>query len=127
MGFDLKISTGGDETLRKAFRTRVPGLTVKFPALNKVFEVKDLSATGFAILDTEKRFKENQAIEVELYIKNRLFLGGVEAQVMRVLDNGLVGVNFIELARQKQAKLDKLVLEVQKRLIELRKKKREQE
>lgn len=124
---DFQISTGGDDQLRKAFRTRVPGLTVRFPAMKKVYEVKDLSATGFAVLDTEKTFKEGQPLVCDLLINKKLFLGEVNAEVMRVLDNGIIGINFIELARQKQVKLDKLVLEVQKRLIELRKKQRERE
>lgn len=126
MGFDIEISTGSDDALRKAFRTKVPGLNVRFPALKKVYEVKDLSATGFAILETGKLFKEGQRIECELLIKKKLFLSGVEAEVMRVLDNGIIGINFVELDLKKQAKLDKLVLEVQKRLIELRKKQREE-
>lgn len=125
---DFKINVpDDDDQLRKAFRTRVPGLNVRFPALKRVFEVKDLSATGFAVLDPDKGFKENQPLEMELLIKKKLFLGEVNAIVMRVLDNGIIGINFVDLERQKQVKLDKLVLEVQKRLIELRKKQREQD
>ena len=126
MDFEINVPDDDDQ-LRKAFRTRVPGLNVRFPALKRVFEVKDLSATGFAILDTDKGFKENQPLEIELLIKKKLFLGKVNAVVMRVLDNGIIGINFVDLERQKQVKLDKLVLEVQKRLIELRKKQREQD
>jgi len=125
MGFDIVVPSGDDQ-LRKAFRTKVPGLTARFAAKKKVFEVKDLSASGFAVLDPEKGFKEGQSLEVDLLIGNKLFLPKAAAQVMRVLDNGIIGINFIELERQKQVKLDKLVLEVQKRLIELRKKQREQ-
>lgn len=126
MTFEINVS-GGDDQLRKAFRTKVPGLTARFKALGKSFEVKDLSASGFAILDQSKGFKEGQSVDLDLLINKKLFLGGVGGEVMRVLDNGIIGINFIELERQKQVKLDKLVLEVQKRLIELRKKKRQQE
>ncbi|WP_319466258.1 PilZ domain-containing protein [uncultured Pseudodesulfovibrio sp.] len=126
MGFDIDLPNGDDQ-LRKAFRTKVPGLSARFPGLKKIYEVKDLSATGFAVLDKEGTFKEGQSLEIELLIKKRLFLDGAKTEVMRVLDNGIIGINFIDLERQKQAKLDKLVLEVQKRLIELRKKQREQE
>lgn len=125
MDFEIQVPDD-DEQLRKAFRTRVPGLTARFPSLKKVFEVKDLSATGFAILDPDKRFKEDQPLEVDLLIKKKLFLGEAKAVVMRVLENGIIGINFVDLDRQRQVKLDKLVLEVQKRLIELRKKQREQ-
>lgn len=127
MGFELEISSSGDETLRKAFRTKVPGLTVRSTAFDKVFEVKDLSATGFAIMESGLGLTEGQRIECDLLINQKLFLDGLKAQVMRVLDNGIIGINFEELTRKKQAKLDKLVLEVQKRLIALRKKQREQE
>ena len=77
-------------------------------------------------MDPDKGFKENQSFDVELLIKDKIFLREMNAVVMRVLDNGIIGMNFVDLERQKQIKLDKLVLEVQKRLIALRKKKREQ-
>ena len=125
MDFELIVPDENGQ-FRKAFRTKVPGLSVRFPALDRVMDVMDLSATGFAVLDSEKGFKENQSYETELLIKDKLFLRGVNAVVMRVLDNGIIGMNFVDLDRQKQIKLDKLVLEVQKRLIALRKKKREQ-
>ncbi|BDQ35566.1 PilZ domain-containing protein [Pseudodesulfovibrio portus] len=125
MDFEISIPDE-DGQLRKAFRTKVPGLSARFPALGRTLGVMDLSATGFAVLDQDKGFKENQSLEVELLIKDKIFLRGANAVVMRVLDNGIVGMNFVDLDRQKQIKLDKLVLEVQKRLIALRKKKREQ-
>lgn len=125
MAFDITVPDG-DEKLRKAFRTKVPGLTARFPALDKTMDVMDLSASGFAVLDPDKGFKENQTLETELLIKEKLFLRGMTACVMRVLDNGIIGMNFVDLERKQQHKLDKLVLEVQKRLIALRKKKREQ-
>lgn len=125
MDFEISIPEEGEQ-LRKAFRTKVPGLSVRFTALETAMDVMDLSATGFAVLDPEKRFKENQSMEVDLLIKDKIFLRGATAVVMRVLDNGIVGLNFVDLDRQRQIKLDKLVLEVQKRLIALRKKKREQ-
>nr|WP_321256727.1 PilZ domain-containing protein [uncultured Pseudodesulfovibrio sp.] len=125
MDFEISIPED-EEQLRKAFRTKVPGLKARFPEQKRLLDVMDLSATGFAVLDAEKSFSEKQTVEVELLINKKLFLSGISALVMRVLDNGIVGLNFVDLERQKQIKLDKLVLEVQKRLIALRKKKREQ-
>ncbi|WP_338666536.1 PilZ domain-containing protein [Pseudodesulfovibrio methanolicus] len=125
MDFNIQLPDD-EERLRKAFRTKVPGLTARFPGLDVVHDVADLSATGLAILDKSGRFTEKEAYDVELLIKNKLFLSGARASCMRVHDNGIVGLNFVDLDRQKQIKLDKLVLEVQKRLIALRKKKREQ-
>lgn len=125
MTFEINVPNDDDQ-LRKAFRTKVPGLKARFSALDKIYEVLDLSASGYAVMDKEKTFKEGQAVECDLLINNKLFLSGVGGEVMRVLDNGIIGINFTELERQKQVKLDKLVLEVQKRLIELRKKQRQQ-
>ncbi|QGY41518.1 PilZ domain-containing protein [Pseudodesulfovibrio cashew] len=127
MGFDLELSTNSDGQLRQAFRTKVPGLTVRFAGMDGVLEVKDLSATGFAVLDSGRGFSEGGNLVCDLLINSKLFLGELKARVIRVLDNGIVGINFEELSRQQQAKLDKLVLEVQKRLIALRKQQREQE
>lgn len=128
MGFELEVvSSGGDETLRKAFRTKVPGLTALFIAQDKTFDVKDLSATGFAVLEQPASFEEHQQVECDLLINGKLFLGEVKAEIRRVLDNGIIGINFMDLTRKQQAKLDKLVLEVQKRLIKLRKQQSEQD
>ena len=45
---------------------------------------------------------------------------------MRVIsEKGIIGCVFHDMDRRQEIKLDKLVLEVQKRLIELRKAKRE--
>jgi hypothetical protein len=125
MDFDIQLPDD-EERLRKAFRTKVPGLTARFPGLDLVLDVTDLSATGLAVIDKDRRFHEKDTFEVELRIKDKLFLGGAMAKCMRTHDNGIVGLNFVDLDRQRQIKLDKLVLEVQKRLIALRKKKREQ-
>jgi len=127
MGFEVDIPSGAEPQLRKAFRTRVPGLTVLFSGQKRAFEVKDLSATGLAVLEHETGIKEGQRMTCDLLINNKLFLGEIKVDVCRVLDNGIIGANFADLNRKQQAKLDKLVLEVQKRLIELRKTQREQE
>lgn len=119
MDFTIKTE-GDDERLRKAYRTKVPGFHVK--AEGKVYEVKDLSASGFAVADPAKRLKEGVKTEVTFYLNKKMFLADVDAEVVRVLDNGIVGFNFMELERRQAIKLDKLVLEIQKRLIELRKK-----
>lgn len=124
MDFELSIPEESGQ-LRKAFRTKVPGLTARFSGLDRTLDVMDLSASGFAVMDPEKSFKEGQSLEVELLIKDRIFLREMQAAVMRVLDTGIVGMNFVDLDRQTQIKLDKLVLEVQKRLIALRKKKQQ--
>lgn len=116
---------GEQERLRMAYRTKVPGFSVKFVNGPGEFQVEDLSATGFAVMDGQKRFTEGDVFEIRLLIKGKLFLGGAHAKIMRVMNNGVVGISFDNLDRRQQIKVDKLVLEVQKRLIELKKKARQ--
>nr|WP_284710776.1 PilZ domain-containing protein [Desulfovibrio aminophilus] len=125
MDFDVRLPNDDDQ-LRKAFRTRVPGLLIRVADSGKEYQVKDLSASGFAILEEARVFKEGQAFEFDLLLARKLFLSQIKGRVMRVLDNGIVGCNFQDLDRRQEMKLDKLVLEVQKRLIELRKAKKEE-
>lgn len=114
-----------DGAQRRAFRAKIPGLTVYIPAKGKSYPVMDLSAMGLAFMDETKGFTEGQVIEFDLLISKKVFLNGLTVKVMRVLDKGLIGCNFENVPPRKEAKLDKLVLEVQKRMIALKKKARE--
>lgn len=122
---DISFSVAGDDSQRRAFRAKVPGLRVAVPAKNAAYDVVDLSAMGLAFRDDAKSFKENIIITFDLHLGGKVFLAELTARVMRVLDNGIIGCNFEGNDHRKEARLDKLVLEVQKRLIALRKKARE--
>lgn len=126
MDFDIKMPNE-DDKLRQAFRTRVPGLDIRVTtkAGEQDFPILDISASGFAFADSPRGYSSGQELDVQLLLAKRLFLTEVKAKVMRVLDKGVIGCNFVGLDRRQEIKLDKLVLEVQKRLIELRKAKRE--
>ncbi len=100
----------------------MPGLTANFLDLGVSTPVKDISATGFAVQGSAG-MKENSEHTVRLLLNDKLFLGDIRCTVIRVVKNGIVGLNFEELDRKQQQRLDKLVLEVQKRLIALRKQK----
>ena len=118
---DVSFSLGVDGGKRNAFRARVPGLTVNVEGRPHDYMVKDISASGLAVLDEERSFAEGEVVHLDLLINKRVYLRTVKGEVIRVLDNGIVGVNFLELNRRQEARLDKLVLEVQKRLINMRK------
>lgn len=124
---DLDFTIGGDNggSQRRAFRAKIPGVTVTVPGKPAPFEVADLSAMGLAFLDSSKGFTEGTVIEFDLLINKKVFLTKLTAKVMRVLDNGIIGCNFEGVDHRKEVKLDKLVLEVQKRMIALKKKSRE--
>ncbi|MDR3641377.1 MAG: PilZ domain-containing protein [Humidesulfovibrio sp.] len=121
MEFDIKLD--GDDMLRQAFRTRVPGLDVRVITQNgpQDFSVRDISATGFAFSDKPRAYSLGMIFSFDLLLNKRLFLGDLKGKVIRLLDQGVIGCNFEAMERRQEIKLDKLVLEVQKRLIELRK------
>ncbi len=125
MADELSFSVSGDDSQRRAFRAKVPGLQVAVPAKQAAYDVVDLSAMGLAFRDDTKSFKENTIITFDLHLNGKVFLAELTARVMRVLANGIIGCNFEGNDHRKEARLDKLVLEVQKRLIALRKKARE--
>lgn len=125
MSFDINLPD--EDKQRQAFRTKVPGFNARFEGVQGEFPVKDLSATGFAISDETQAFAEGKDYVVTLLLKEKTFIAKVDTRAMRVMGNGLVGFNFQNIDRRQQIKLDKLVLEVQKRLIALKKAKRDQQ
>jgi len=121
MSDDLSFSMAGDDKQqRRAFRTDVPGLEAYIPSRDARYKVGDLSALGLAFVDQSRSFKEGEALEMDMFLNKKLFLSGLKLRVMRVLDKGIIGCNFEGIDPRKEARLDKLVLEVQKRLIALR-------
>lgn len=128
MDFDIKMD--GEDKLRQAYRTRVPGLDVRVITQSgpKDFPVQDISASGFAFVDNPRAYSSGMIFSFDLLLNKRLFLGDLKGKVMRVItEKSIIGCNFEGMERRQEIKLDKLVLEVQKRLIELRKAKREAE
>ncbi|NJB67188.1 c-di-GMP-binding flagellar brake protein YcgR [Desulfobaculum xiamenense] len=120
--YSFSLGDEGNGGQRRAFRTKIPGLEVILKPTEKRFTVLDLSAMGLAFKDATKGFTEGEQLEFDLLLNKKLFLPELKARVMRVLDNGIIGLNFENNDHRKEARLDKLVLEVQKRMIALRKK-----
>lgn len=119
--FDFSIP---DDMLssRKAFRARIPGLEIYVDKHGAKYPIKDISALGMAILDPKKNsFREGEIFEFDLYLNKKLFAGELFAKVKRILNNGVVGCSFEGMDSKQEQILDKLVLEVQKRLIALKK------
>ncbi len=113
---------------RSTFRARVPGLGVRVQELGQAFAVTDLSAGGFALESDGKPFSLGQKFTVELLIKDQVYVTGLLSVVRRIIPAQLVvGFSFEPMDRRQEARLDKLVLEVQKRMIDMRKAKKENE
>lgn len=113
--FDFSI--GGDESARRAYRAQVPGLEGWIKEKQQGYPVQDISATGFALVVQNGSIKQGEILQMDLLLSKRLYIGEIPCQVVRVLNNGLVGFDFLQLDRRQEARLDKLVLEVQKRII----------
>lgn len=125
--FDFSLP-GADEHSRRAYRTCVPGLEAYVHERGRAYVVKDLSAMGMGMQVQDKdRFTVNETFTCDLMLNKKTFLTGIRATVMRIAANNLAGCNFEAMDKRMEARLDKLVLEVQKRLISLRKAQREEE
>jgi hypothetical protein len=119
---DFEFTMDSQSTQRNAYRTRIPGLEAALVGTSEAYPILDLSATGMSYLDPDKHHGRGETLHLDLTIAKRIFLEDVVAKVMRVGDDGATGVAFDGLTRQKELRLDKLILEAQKRLIAQRKK-----
>jgi hypothetical protein len=121
MADDLRFSIEKkDAGPRRAYRAKVPGLKAVVPSKGGEYEVVDLSSTGMSLRDEEGALQEGELLECDLFLNRRIFLSEIKSRVMRVR-KGVAGCNFESVDRHKEERLDKLILEVQKRLIALRK------
>lgn len=114
---NFEFTLDGDESSRRAFRTQVPGLEAWIRERQQGYSVKDISAAGFALHITSGSFSQGETVHMDLLLSKRLYIGELPCQVVRVLEDGIVGFEFLPLDIKQEARLDKLVLEVQKRSI----------
>lgn len=124
MDFDFRLPDDYQNGKRKAYRVTAPGLEAHFKQKSAYYKIKDLSATGMAIVDKELGFKKGQKFAVDLTLNKRRYVSGIKAEVVRCAEDGTVGLMFHELEFNKEVRLDKLVVEIQKRAIEYRKRMR---
>ena len=122
--FDLP---GGASQARRAFRIKVPGLEVWIEEKGEAFAIEDLSALGMAFFSHDPgAFEPERLLTCDLLLNQKLFIAALSARVKRIMPDAgpdvcSVGCAFEGLDLKQEARLDKLVLEVQKRLIALRK------
>lgn len=119
---DFKIEVPDSDNQRGAFRARIPGLKARIQETGASFDVKDMSATGIALLaGAESRLKEGASMTVDLLIASKPVLIGLKTKVIRRINEAVLACTFVSPDRRQEARLDKLVLEVQKRMIAQRK------
>lgn len=117
---------GEGESKRQAFRVNYPGLNVKTHGHKGVYPVIDLSATGLAFKDLQQSFSLGQKVSMDLYVKDKIWVEGLTAKVVRIRDNYKIGCAFEDMTKSQEALMDKLTLEIQKRWIDQRKRKQQE-
>ncbi|MBI9112464.1 PilZ domain-containing protein [Maridesulfovibrio ferrireducens] len=119
----MDLSYESSNKARGAFRTSVPGLAIRIKGYPDPFSVKDFSVNGLAFTSGNDVFEVGTPLEVDLLLGSKGILLGITLEIVRDIGKGLMGCIFIGLDKYQEARLDKLVLEIQKRMILLRKKK----
>jgi hypothetical protein len=118
--FDFTLPSD-HEGERRAYRTSVPGLEARVAGKDGTFPVENVSAVGIAMHAAGHAFTEGEVLKLDLLIQNRPYIPALPARVARRVEDGLVGCEFTALDFWQESRLDKLVLEVQKRIIAQRK------
>lgn len=112
--FDIESS---ETTSRNAFRVIFSGMYVHVNGLAKVFSVVDISAIGFSFSAKSTKFDVSGRIVIDIIIAKKIVIKGLQAEIIRLLQDNVVACAFREVSRHQEYDLDKLVLEIQKRNI----------
>lgn len=110
----------GYDAHRQAYRAKVPGLSAKDKASGASYPVQDISAGGVSLADPEGALGSGCALEIDILIREHVIITGLKAEVAR-RHKDVAGLKFTDLTRRQEERLDKLVLEVQKHLISMKK------
>ena len=119
MGLDIHYDSQGP---RAAFRATLPGLTLELPG-GQQLPLRDLSAGGlsFVLPRAGHLIVQGTEVRANLSIAGKVYIESLPCKIVRITDTDLVAVAFENLSRLHEARIDKLVLEIQKRLIAQRK------
>ena len=118
---DVTFQLEGEVGKRTAHRERVQGLVARLDGEAAAYVVHDVSASGVALVDPEGRLVPGRTCLLALCIGSRELIAGLPAALARRAEDGLAGLAFGQLSLRQEAWLDKLILEIQKRRIDLRK------
>lgn len=118
-GFTL---AGNDERSgkRRAYRIALPGITLTIGESPFQFSISDISATGISFAGEYPVMRAGQDIYCNIWIAGQLYLAGLQAVVVRA-EQGKYAATFHQMDRRQEIRLDKFILETQKRIIAHRK------
>lgn len=119
---DFNIRYDASQSRRGSFRASVPGVFVTLPSGARC-PVKDLSVggAGFACPEEANMPAQGAELVVQLMVADKLYISDLAVRVVRIAEHGMVACAFVQPTRNQEYRLDKLVLEMQKRSIALRK------
>ncbi len=107
---------------RSAYRALVHGIEARVNTDAVLQPVVDISVSGCAFqLTPSFTVKENDELLIQLEVRGRVIIAQLKVRVIRVTAQGIAACNFINLSPRQEYALDKLVLEIQKRIIEMKK------
>jgi len=116
MDSQLQFTYPGDASKRKSFRASFTGLRVII--LGESFDVHDLSTSGLSFTKTEDiQIFQGRRYSAHVTIASRVYIADIPLQIVRIAQNLRVACRFIELTPRQEIRLDKLILEMQKRSI----------
>ncbi len=103
---------------RERYRAELPGVMLFLPS-GEPAQVKDISSTGlsFQLPTARARIAPNTTVKTDLFIAGKRYMKGLMCKIVRISDKGIAAATFEELDLVHEAKLDKLILEIQKRAI----------
>lgn len=122
MEFDFTLY--GDPGKRAAYRINASGLKVRLVGYANLYSVKNVSATGLLMARENSGAiipRAGEKLILDLLIRDKVYLSSLNATVVRV-DNGQVSLQFTDIDRRQEEAMDKLILELQKKLIKLTRK-----
>jgi hypothetical protein len=105
-----------DTGRRRAFRAEPPALYARIGGLDGYFRVNDISAGGLNLQPDQSDLRAGDIVPLDVLIAGRRYLSGLHAEVVRATP-AEAALAFRNLSRRQELKLDKLVLEMQKRAI----------
>lgn len=105
---------------RSAFRAMVRGLFARLEE-GAMFDVHDISASGCSLAMPLHAYKIGFVFTFDLMAGRNVLVAGLQAKVVRLIPNSLAACAFLDVTRHQEFKLDKLILEIQKRKIAQRK------
>lgn len=122
--FDFRIDYPEDahrKHQRRAVRVHLPGLSVWVLEREVEYPVVDMSTFGLAFRDEAKAYQIGQEMHLDVHVQGKVWIAGLEARVVAIRDTVLVACTFPNMSRFQELRMDKLVLEIQKRWIKTRK------